>query len=210
MPGLLTDRRIKEYIKRGRIKIDPFEKSLVGPASYDVRLGFRFRVFKGSDLEVIDIKSFEESLKGKIEEKDRIIERYKYSDVVILKSPENPFIIHPNEFVLASIYEYIELPPNIAAQIQGRSSIARLGLLVHTSAGWVDPGYKGHLTLEIVNVNKVPVKLYPLTKIAQLQFFELEEDVEIPYSQRKLSKYIGEEGATESRIKLDFSDSNDF
>ncbi len=207
MSGLLPDKKIREYIKEGKIVVKPFEESLVGPASYDVRLGYRFRVFKGSNLEVIDVREFKEEFKGKIEEEDRVIERHKYSDVVVLKSSESPFIIHPGEFILASIYEYVELPPNIAAQIQGRSSIARLGLLVHTSAGWVDPGYKGHLTLEIVNVNRVPVKLYPLMKIAQLQFFELEENVEIPYNQRKLSKYIGEKGATESKISLDFGNS---
>jgi len=205
MVGLLSDKKIKEYVRKGKIVIKPYREEQVGPSSYDVRLGYRFRVFVPKNVEIIDIKSYKEELVGKIENEREILEVYKYSQVVNLKS-NSYFIIHPGELILASVYEYIKLPPNIAAQIQGRSSIARLGLLIHTSAGWVDPGYEGHLTLEIVNLNKIPVKIYPLMRIAQLQFFELEEDVEIPYNKRKSSKYVKEKGATESRIYLDFKD----
>ncbi len=139
----------------------------------------------------------------KVETKDYVVHHGKLSDLYILKSDKVPIIIHPGEFILADVYEYVKLPNNIAAQIHGRSSIARLGLLVHTSAGWVDPGYAGHLTLELINVNKIPIKIYPLTKVAQLVFFETEE-VETPYHMRKSSKYVEEEGATFSRISQDF------
>jgi len=141
---------------------------------------------------------------GEDEYEDHKVERYRYSDLIVIKDPHRPFILHPNELVLASLYEYVALPEDIAAQINGRSSIARLGLLVHTSAGWVDPGYEGHLTLEILNVNSIPVKLYPLTPIAQLTFFEMEA-AETPYNRRKKSKYVREEGATGSKIAEDFS-----
>jgi len=201
---ILSDKKIKEYIKSRKIVVEPFDESLVGPASLDVRLGFKFRVFKNINIEAIDIKSYKEDVIYRSESKDFIIHHGTYSDLIIAKREDVPIIIHPGEFILASVYEYIELPKNIAAQISGRSSIGRLGLLVHTSAGWIDPGYAGHLTLEIYNVNKVPVKLYPLTKIAQIVFYELEEDVEVPYGERKSSKYYKEDGATESKIAKDY------
>ena len=200
---VLPDWKIKRYIQEGKIKVEPFEEKNVGPASLDVRLGFRFRIFRAEFLDVLDVKKYRDDLVFTQEMEDRTIYAHRYSDVIEVKSPDVPIIIHPNEFVLASIYEYVELPDNIAAQLNGRSSIARLGLLVHTSAGWVDPGYKGHLTLEIFNANRVPVKLYPLMRVAQLTFFEMEK-AEIPYDKRKGSKYVGEEGATESKISEDF------
>ncbi len=201
---LLPDWKIKEYIKNGKIRVEPFDESLVGPASLDVRLGFRFRMFKIGFLDSIDLKNFRDEKIGEEDFEDHRVERYRYSEVIEIKDPNRPFVLHPNEFVLASIYEYVGLPDNIGAQINGRSSIARLGLLVHTSAGWVDPGYEGHLTLEILNVNSVPIKLYPLTPIANLVFFET-EPVEVPYNKRKKSKYVGERGATQSKIAEDFS-----
>jgi len=201
---ILSDKKIKEYVKNRKIVVEPFDESLVGPASLDVRLGFKFRVFKNINIEAIDIKSYKEDVIYRSESKDFIIHHGTYSDLIIAKREDVPIVIHPGEFILASVYEYIELPKNIAAQISGRSSIGRLGLLVHTSAGWIDPGYAGHLTLEIYNVNKIPVKLYPLTKIAQIVFYELEEDVEVPYGERKSSKYYKEDGATESKITKDY------
>jgi len=201
---ILSDKKIKEYIKSKKIIVEPFDESLVGPASLDVRLGFKFRVFKNINIEAIDIKSYKEDIIYRSESKDFIIHHGMYSDLIIAKREDVPIVIHPGEFILASVYEYIELPKNIAAQISGRSSIGRLGLFVHTSAGWIDPGYAGHLTLEIYNVNKIPIKLYPLTKIAQIVFYELEEDVEVPYGERKSSKYYKEDGATESKIAKDY------
>jgi len=200
---LLSDKKIKEYIKSGKILVDPFDENLVGPASLDLRLGFKFRVFKNIDVEAIDPKEYKDDIIFRTETDRYIIHHGKYSDLYILRDQKTPFIVHPGEFVLASIYEYLKLPDNIAAQIQGRSSYARLGLIIHTSAGWVDPGYSGHLTLEVVNVNTIPIKLYPITCIAQISFFEL-DSVETPYHARKDSKYVDEGGATESRIYKDF------
>jgi len=201
---ILSDKKIKEYIYSKKIVVEPFDESLVGPASLDVRLGFKFRVFKNINIEAIDIKNYKEDVIYRSENQDFIVHHGTYSDLIIAKREDVPIVIHPGEFILASIYEYIELSKNIAAQINGRSSIGRLGLLVHTSAGWIDPGYAGHLTLEIYNVNKIPVKLYPLTKIAQIVFYELEDEVEVPYGERKSSKYYKEEGATESKISKDY------
>jgi len=201
--SLLSDKKIKEYVKKGLISIVPFEESQVGPSSYDLRLGFKFRVFKNIGEAFIDPKKFNDELIDKKETEEYIIYNYKHTDLYQLKNENSIFVIHPNEFVLASVYEYIKLSDNIAAQIQGRSSFARLGLIIHTSAGWVDPGYSGHLTLEMVNVNKKPIILRPLMKIAQISFFEV-EDVEIPYYKRKSSKYVEEDGATSSKISKDF------
>jgi len=201
--SLLSDKKIKEYVKKGIISIVPFEGSQVGPSSYDLRLGFKFRVFKNFGEAFIDPKKFNDELTDKKETEEYVIYNYKYTDLYQLKNKNSIFVIHPNEFVLASVYEYIKLSDNIAAQIQGRSSFARLGLIIHTSAGWVDPGYSGYLTLELVNVNKKPIILRPLMKIAQISFFEV-EDVEVPYYKRKGSKYFEEEGATSSKIYKDF------
>ncbi|MEM4511241.1 MAG: dCTP deaminase [Nanopusillaceae archaeon] len=201
---ILSDKKIKEYIKNKKIVVEPFEESLVGPASLDVRLGFKFRVFKNINKESIDVKNYKDDIVYRSEDSDYVIYHGEYSDLYIVKKDSIPIIVHPEEFILASVYEYIELPKNIAAQINGRSSIGRLGILVHTSAGWIDPGYAGHLTLEIYNVNKFPVKLYPLTRIAQIIFHELDEEVEISYKDRKTSKYLFEDGATESKISLDY------
>ena len=200
---ILPDWKIKKYIEEGRIRVEPFDERFIGPASLDVRLGFRFRIFKTEFLDSIDIKTFKDERISEERLPGRRIERYRFSEVIEIEDNEKPFILHPGEFVLASIYEYVALPDNIAAQINGRSSIARLGLLIHTSAGWVDPGYEGHLTLEVLNVNSVPVRLYPLTPVAQLTFFETDH-VEVPYNKRKQSKYAKERGATQSKIWEDF------
>jgi len=201
---ILVDKKIREYIKGGKIKVEPFDENMIGPASLDIRLGHKFRVFKTLEKEVIDIKDYYDDIYTRVETKEYIIHIGKYSDLYILKNDNVPIIIHPGEFILASVYEYIELPDNIVGQIHGRSSIGRLGLIVHTSAGYVDPGYRGYLTLEIINVNKVPIKIYPKTKVAQIVFIETEPS-EIPYDKRKGSKYLNEEGATESLISKDFN-----
>jgi dCTP deaminase len=201
---ILVDKKIREYIKGGKIKVEPFDENMVGPASLDIRLGNKFRVFKTLEKEVIDVKDYFDDIYTRVETKDYIIHIGKYSDLYILKNDNVPIIIHPGEFILASVYEYIELPDNIVGQIHGRSSIGRLGLIIHTSAGYVDPGYRGYLTLEIINVNKVPIKIYPKTKVAQIVFIETESS-EVPYDKRKGSKYLNEEGATESLISKDFN-----
>jgi len=201
---ILVDKKIREYIKGGKIKVEPFDGNMIGPASLDIRLGHKFRVFKTLEKEVIDVRDYYDDVYTRVETKDYIIHIGKYSDLYILKNDNVPIIIHPGEFILASVYEYIELPDNIVGQIHGRSSIGRLGLIVHTSAGYVDPGYRGYLTLEIINVNKVPIKIYPKTKVAQIVFIET-ESAEVPYDKRKGSKYLNEEGATESLISKDFN-----
>ncbi|BFI73595.1 dCTP deaminase, dUMP-forming [Nanoarchaeota archaeon] len=200
---ILNDRKIKEYIKSGKIVVDPFDEEMIGPASLDIRLGYKFRVFKTIDKEVIDIKDYNDDIYTRIDTENYTIHVGKYSDLYIIKKDNIPIIIHPGEFILASVYEYIQLPNDIVGQIHGRSSIGRLGLIIHTSAGYIDPGYKGYLTLEIINVNKIPIKLYPKTKVAQIVFFDT-EPVEVSYSERKSSKYAGEEGATQSLISKDF------
>ena len=199
---ILSDAKIREYIRSGRIVVDPFDENLIGPASLDVRLGFKFRIFRPERTEIIDIRNYRESLISGEDREDRVVRHYTYSELVELKSPDAYFVIHPNEFVLASVYEYVKLPKDIAAVLHGRSSFARLGLLIHTSAGWVDPGYAGHLTLEIYNVNSMPIKLYPLTPIANLIFMSV-EDVEAGYGERG-GKYYNEEGASPSLIYRDF------
>ena len=201
---ILVDKKIREYIKGGKIKVEPFDENMIGPASLDIRLGNKFRVFKTLEKEVIDVRDYYDDVYTRVETKDYIIHIGKYSDLYILKNDNVPIIIHPGEFILASVYEYVELPDNIVGQIHGRSSIGRLGLIIHTSAGYVDPGYKGYLTLEIINVNKVPIKIYPKTKVAQIVFIETESS-EVPYDKRKGSKYLNEEGATGSLISKDFN-----
>jgi len=201
---ILVDKKIREYIKGGKIKVEPFDEDMIGPASLDIRLGYKFRVFKTLEREVIDIKDYYEDVYTRIGTEEYIMHIGKYSDLYILKKDNVPIIIHPGEFILASVYEYIELPDNIVGQIHGRSSIGRLGLIVHTSAGYIDPGYKGYLTLEIINVNKVPIKIYPKAKVAQIVFIETDSS-EVPYDKRRGSKYLNEEGATGSLISKDFN-----
>lgn len=194
---------MKDFIKNKKIIVEPFDENMIGPASLDVRLGFRFRIFKTLEKDLIDVKNYEDIIYTKIDTDNYKINIGKYSDIYIAKDENTPIIIHPGEFILASLYEYIEVPSFLVGQIHGRSSIGRLGIIVHTSAGYIDPGYRGYITLEIVNVNKVPIKLYPKMKIAQIVFFEIEPP-EIPYDKRKSSKYLGEEGATQSLITKDF------
>ncbi len=196
---LLNDKQIRELIENRELVIEPFDPNSIQPASIDLRLGNRFRIFRRGAIEVIDPKTFKDEL---VEVKERDGEKkelYTFTEVI---ETEKPFIIYPGDFVLASIKEYIKLPRYVAAQLHGKSSIARLGLLIHTSAGWVDPGYEGHLTLEIFNANCVPIKLYPGMKIAQLQLFKIEEP-EKDYKE-KGGKYVKEKGATSSKIYLDF------
>jgi len=198
---LLNDKEILELIKKKELIIKPFDEKQLQPASVDLRLGNRFRVFRRGRVEIIDPKNFKDDLIKEIELENSRVEIHKYSEVIEVS---DYFIIYPGEFVLASIYEYIELPRYIAAQLHGKSSIARLGLIIHTSAGWVDPGYKGHLTLELYNTNHLPIKLYVGMPIAQLQLFRINEPLR-DYKE-KGGKYYNEKGATSSKIYMDFTD----
>jgi len=184
---LLSDRTIKELIKKGELVIKPFSEELIGPSSIDLRLGNEFIFFNRLKIEAIDPSR----------PIDEYVERVKIGN-------DKPLILHPGQFIIATTLEYIKLPSYISARIEGRSSIARLGVIVHSTGGFVDAGFEGQLTLEMSNINIVPVKLYPGMKIAQLAFFMQDKPSETPYSKRKSSKYIKQEGPTPSKIYLDF------
>jgi dCTP deaminase len=183
--SVLSDGTIRRLIEDGRITIEPYDESLIQPASIDLRLGDSFRVFHNHRAPAIDLR---EPPSGLTEE------------VVI--SAEDPFIIHPGEFCLGRTLEWIELPDDIVARIEGKSSIGRLGLIVHATAGFCDPGWKGTLTLELNNLTRVPIKLYPGLLIAQLSFMALDQPAERPYGSSELgSHYQGQVAATESRYE---------
>lgn len=184
---ILSDKSILDMIRSGELVIEPFDKSLVGPSSVDLRLGNEFVIFERTRIDVIDPKK-------PIQEYTKVI---KVND-------NNFFIIHPGEFILATTLEYVKLPNHIAARIEGRSSIARLGVVVHSTGGFVDAGFEGQLTLEMSNLNMVPVKLYPKMKIAQLAFILQDKPSKVPYSIRKGSKYHKQKGPMPSKIHLDF------
>lgn len=186
---LLSDITIRELIRKGEIVVEPFDESLIGPSSIDLRLGHEFVFFDRTRIEAIDPKK----------PVDDCLEK-------IYVEGDKPLILHPGQFVVASTLEYIKLPPYISARIEGRSSIARLGVIVHSTGGFVDAGFEGQLTLEMSNINIVPIKLYPKMKIAQLAFFLQDRPSEVPYNKRKTSKYIRQRGPTPSRIYLDFKE----
>jgi len=170
---LLSDRDIKEAVEAKRIVIDPWDESLVQPASVDLRLGKKLRVFRNSTVPYIDVK----------QELPDLTEVVEIDEV-------NPFYLHPNEFALGVILEQVCLPNDIAARLDGKSSLGRLGLLVHSTAGWVDPGWRGHLTLELSNVSALPITLYYQMKVSQISFLQLATPAQHPYGSSALkSKY---------------------
>jgi dCTP deaminase len=183
--SVLSDGTIRQLIEDGRIRIDPYDASLIQPASVDLRLGDSFRVFHNHLAAAIDLR---EPPAGLTEE------------VVI--APDHPFVIHPGEFCLGRTLEWVEIPDDIVARIEGKSSIGRLGLIVHATAGFCDPGWKGTLTLELNNLTRIPIKLYPGLLIAQLSFMALDRPAERPYGSKELgSHYQGQVAATESRYQ---------
>ncbi|WP_405018714.1 dCTP deaminase [Kitasatospora sp. NBC_00070] len=185
---LLSDKDIRTEIDKGRVVIDPFDPAMVQPSSIDVRLDRYFRVFENHRYPFID-PSVEQP------------------DLTRLVEPEGDeaFILHPGEFVLASTYETVTLPDDIASRLEGKSSLGRLGLLTHSTAGFIDPGFSGHVTLELSNVATLPIKLYPGMKIGQLCLFRLSSPAEFPYgSERYGSRYMGQRGPTASRSHLNF------
>lgn len=185
---LLSDRDIAAEIKSGRVKVDPFEPKMIQPSSVDVRLDRFFRVFENHRYEVID---------PSIEQSDLTRE--------VAVAPNDFFILHPGEFVLASTYEVITLPDDIAGRLEGKSSLGRLGLLTHSTAGFIDPGFSGHITLELSNVANLPVKLYPGMKIGQLCLIKLSSPAEHPYGSALYgSRYQGQRGPTPSKSWLNF------
>ena len=185
---ILSDRDIMAAIKDGRIEIQPFDEADVQPASIDLRVDRFFRTFSNHRHQVIDVKKSMEELTELVEMKE-----------------EEPFILHPGEFVLGSTREYVKLPNDLVARLEGKSSLGRLGLLIHSTAGFVDAGFEGHLTLELSNVANLPITLYPNMKIGQISFFKLTSEAENPYGSGKIgSKYQGQRGPTASRYHENF------
>jgi dCTP deaminase len=188
-PLLLSDKSIKEAIYSKRISIDPFDESLLQPASIDLRLGKMMRVFRSTKIPYIDV----------MQELPNLTEKVEIDEV-------QPFFLHPHEFALGVILEKIQLPNNIAARLDGKSSLGRLGLLVHSTAGWVDPGWNGHLTLELSNVGQLPISLYFGMKITQISFLEMTTPADRPYGSKLLgSKYQGQAEPTPSKYYLNYS-----
>lgn len=197
---ILSDRDLKERLKKDLI-ITPLDlETQLGPSSIDLRLGNRFRLFKHSKHAVIDPLNYNDKELGHHEMDGEKITEYEYTT---LYETTKPFILHPGEFALASLKEYVEIPADLIGRLEGRSSLGRIGLLVHATAGYVDPGFKGNLTLEIANVGVLPIKLYPGQRICQIVIEEMKSPAEIPYGLRKGSKYLNEKGATQSRIDKD-------
>jgi len=185
---LLSDRDIRAEITAGRVAVEPFTESMVQPSSVDVRLDRFFRVFENHKYSVIDPS----------------IEQSELTREVVVE-PNEHFILHPGEFVLASTYEVITLPDDIAGRLEGKSSLGRLGLLTHSTAGFIDPGFSGHITLELSNVANLPVKLFPGMKIGQLCLIKLSSPAEHPYgSAVYASRYQGQRGPTASRSWISF------
>ena len=185
---LLSDRDILDEIDAGRITIKPFDPAMVQPASIDVRLDRYFRVVENHRYPHIDPAQAQDDLTREVQAEG-----------------DEPFILHPGEFVLGSTYEEVSLPGDLAARVEGKSSLGRLGLLTHATAGFVDPGFSGHVTLELANVATLPIKLYPGMKIGQFCFFRLSSPSEHPYgSERYGSRYQGQRGPTPSRSYANF------
>jgi len=185
---LLSDRDIKEQISAKRVAIEPFDPAMVQPSSVDVRLDRFFRVFENHKYSEIDPSVEQPELTRELE-----------------VAPDEHFILHPGEFVLASTYEVITLPDDIAGRLEGKSSLGRLGLLTHSTAGFIDPGFSGHITLELSNVANLPVKLFPGMKIGQLCLIKLSSPAEHPYGSAVYgSRYQGQRGPTPSKSWLNF------
>jgi dCTP deaminase len=187
---LLSDRDIRAEVEAGRVVIDPWDAALVQPSSVDVRLDRYFRVFNNSQYTHIDPAQQQDDLTTLVEPKG-----------------DEPFVLHPGEFVLGSTLEVVTLPDDVASRLEGKSSLGRLGLLTHSTAGFIDPGFSGHITLELSNVANLPIAIYPGMKIGQISFIRMTSPAERPYGSREArSKYQGQRGPTPSRYYLNFED----
>ena len=185
---LLSDRDIRKYVESGRIKVDPWDSQMIQPSSVDIHLDRFFRLFDNHKYPVIDPAADQPDL-------TRLI------DV----SADGEFVLHPGEFALGSTWEYVKLDASIAARLEGKSSLGRLGILTHSTAGFIDPGFEGHITLELSNVSTLPVKLWPGMKIGQMCFFQLSSPAEHPYGSATTgSHYQGQRGPTPSRSYVNF------
>jgi dCTP deaminase len=185
---LLSDRDILAEIDADRVRLDPLDRGMIQPSSIDVRLDKFFRVFDNHKYPHIDPAADQSDLTREVE-----------------VGGGEEFILHPGEFVLGSTYELVTLPDDVAARLEGKSSLGRLGLLTHSTAGFIDPGFSGHVTLELANVATLPIKLYPGMKIGQLCFFRLTSPAENPYGSAVYgSRYQGQRGPTPSRSHASF------
>jgi dCTP deaminase len=185
---VLSDRSIRSEIEAGRVVIDPYDPAMVQPSSIDVRVDRRFRVFHNARYPYIDVRQPMEELTELVEVKD-----------------EEPFILHPGEFVLGQTLERVTLPDDLVARLEGKSSLGRLGLLIHSTAGFVDSGFSGNLTLELSNVANLPITIYHGMPIGQISFMRMDSPVERPYgSGDTRSKYQGQGEPTPSRFYLNF------
>src|SRR3989441_13114720 len=185
---VLSHRTIRKLLAEGRILLEPYDSALLQPSSVDVRVDRYFRVFRNSRYPFINVKEEQEDLTELVEIDD-----------------ETPFILHPGEFVLGSTLERVLLPDDLVARLEGKSSLGRLGLLIHSTAGFIDPGWNGHVTLELSNVANLPITIYFGMKIGQLSFVQLTEPAETPYGSDGLgSKYQGQRGPTPSRYWQNF------
>lgn len=191
---ILSDRSLREQIESDRIVIDPFDESLVQPSSIDVRISNLFRVFRNHTRAVIDVKADTRDL----------------TELVEIPADENgvgddAFMLHPGEFVLGSTLERIGVPDDLVGRVEGKSSLGRLGLLIHSTAGFIDAGFDGHITLELANVASLPITLYPGMKIGQVSFMQMTSPADHPYGQGAAgSKYQGQRGPTPSQYFENF------
>jgi dCTP deaminase len=184
---IYSDRSIREAIESGAIQIEPFEPGHVQPSSVDLRVGQGFRVFVNHRYGQID-------------------PRHPQTDLTqLVETGEDPFMLHPGEFVLGSTLERVKLGNDVVARLEGKSSLGRLGLLIHSTAGFIDPGFEGHITLELSNVATLPIAIYPGMKIGQISFYRMTTEADLPYGSPELgSKYQGQTGPTASRSHRDF------
>jgi dCTP deaminase len=185
---LLSDRDLAKELESGRLGVAPYDPAMLQPSSIDVRLDRFFRVFDNTRYTHIDPALRQDELTSLVEQEG-----------------DDPFVLHPGEFVLGSTFELVTLPDDLAGRLEGKSSLGRLGLLTHSTAGFIDPGFSGHITLELSNVANLPITLWPGMKIGQLCLFRLSSSAEHPYgSERAGSRYQGQRGPTPSRAYLNF------
>ena len=189
---LLSDGDLRKELASGRLALDPWDPEMLQPSSIDVRLDRWFRVFQNSRYTHIDPRERQDELTSLVE-----------------PAGDEPFVLHPGEFVLGSTYEAVGLPDDLAGRLEGKSSLGRLGLLTHSTAGFIDPGFSGHITLELSNVANLPITLWPGMKIGQLCLFRLSSPAEHPYGSSAVgSRYQGQLGPTPSRAYLNFHRAN--
>ncbi len=189
---IFSDRTIKEALVGKRIQIDPLVEANIQPSSIDVRVDSYFRTFQNHRYPFIDPRTPQPDLTSQVE-----------------ADGDHPFILHPGEFVLGSTLELITLADDVVARLEGKSSLGRLGLLIHSTAGFIDPGFSGHITLELSNVATLPIAIYPGMRIGQISFYELSTPADHPYGSSEAgSKYQGQRGPTPSRIHEDFGNSS--